>query len=165
MGGQVTADQKLYVVVDASTLWVEANVFEADIGRIEKDAAAAVRVQGYDRLFTAALYRLGGLVDPATRTLKAVFSVPNPDGALRPGMFAEVAIVTGAPSNALAVPDTAVVEEGGRRFVFVHTAPESFVRREVVLGSRDTDAWAVRAGLAAGERVVVQGTYQLRTAR
>jgi len=94
-----------------------------------------------------------------------ILSVDNAKGTLRPGMFAEVAVAAGQRTRAVAVPDAAVVEEGGRRFVFVHVAPEEFVRREVVLGVRDGDDWAVKAGLRAGERVVTQGTYQLRTSR
>ena len=97
--------------------------------------------------------------------MKAIFEVDNTSGAFRPGMFAEVAIGAAAPRVALVVHVAAVFEEGGRRFVFVHEAPDEFARREVVLGERDGDDWAVRAGLEPSERVVTQGTYQLRTAR
>ncbi len=165
VGEQVAPEKKLFTIIDSSTLWVEAEVFESDLQRLEGAGSAAIRVEGYDTVFAGSLFRMGQVVSPATRTVKAIFAVPNPDGRLRSGMFADVAIGAGGRTRSLVVPDDAVVEEGGRRFVFVHTTPEEFVRREVVLGARDGDVWAVRSGLEKGERVVVQGTYQLRTAR
>ncbi len=165
LGEQVAADQKLYTIIEPSTLWVEADVFERDLARVEEAGTADVRLDGRPSTFRGQLFRLGQLVDPATRTVKAIFVVDNASGAFRPGMFTTVAIGAGAPRRALVVPDAAVIEEGGRRFVFVHVTPEEFVRREVVLGERDGDDWAVREGLEPGERAVIQGTYQLRTAR
>ena len=165
LGEQVAADQMLYAIVEPSTLWVEADVFERDLARIEATGTADVRLDGRPSAFRGELLRLGQLVDPSTRTVKAIFAVDNASGAFRPGMFATVAISTGTPRQALVVPDAAVIEDGGRRFAYVHVTPEEFVRREVVLGERDGDDWAVSAGLERGERVVTQGTYQLRTAR
>ncbi len=165
LGEQVSADKKLFTIIEPSTLWVEADVFESDLGRIEQLGSAFVRVQGYAQSFVAKLFRLGQLVDPSTRTAKAIFAVDNAAGRLRPGMFAEIAIAAGGKASMLTIPDAALVEEGGRRFVFVHLSPEEFARREVALGGRDGDFWAVQGGLDEGERVVSKGTYQLRTAR
>ncbi len=165
LGEQVTADQKLYTIIEPSTLWVEADVFESDIARVEEAGTADIRLDGRPSAFPGRLFRLGQLVDPTTRTVKAIFAVDNASGAFRPGMFATVAIGAGKPRESLVAADAAVIEEGGRRFVFVHVTPEEFVRREVVLGERDGDDWAVSAGLEPGERTVTQGTYQLRTAR
>ncbi len=165
LGEQVAADQKLYTILEPSRLWVEADVFESDIARVEEAGTADIRLEGRPNAFRGRLFRLGQLVDPSTRTVKAIFEVDNASGAFRPGMFTTVAIGAGKPRDSLVVPDAAVIEEGGRRFVFVHVTPEEFVRREVVLGERDGDDWAVRDGLEPGERAVVQGTYQLRTAR
>ncbi len=165
LGEQVSADTKLFTIIEPSTLWVEADVFESDLGKIEQLGSAFVRVQGYPESFVAKLYRLGQLVDPSTRTAKAIFAVDNVAGKLRPGMFAEISIAAGGKASMLTIPDAALVEEGSRRFVFVHLSPEEFARREVALGGRDGDFWAVQGGLDKGERVVSKGTYQLRTAR
>ncbi len=165
IGEQVAADQALYTIIDPATLWVEASVFETDVPKIEQAGAADIRVDGYDTAFVGKVYRIGQIVDPTTRTVKVILMVDNAKGTLRPGMFAEVAVAAGQRATALAVPDAAVIEESGRRFVNVHVAPEEFARREVVLGARDVDDWAVKSGLKKGERVVTQGTYQLRTTR
>jgi membrane fusion protein, heavy metal efflux system len=164
-GEVVRPEDPLLTILDPQVLWVEAEVFDTDLPRVEQAKAALVRIEGYEQPFPATLFRLGQVVSPTTRTTKAIFSVPNPDGRLRPGMFASIAIGVGPPRRLLTVPDAAVVEEGGRRFVFVKLAPEGFVRRELVLGAREGEHWQVTTGLAPGERVVTQGTYQLRTAR
>ena len=165
IGQQVAGDQVVYKVIDASTLWVEANVFEADVPRIEQAGTADVRVEGIEKPLIGKVYRVGQTIDPTTRTVKVVLLVDNAAGVLRPGMFAQVAIGAGGKRTALAIPDAAVIEEAGRRFVFVHVSAEVFVRREVVLGVRDGEFWSVQQGLEKGDRVVTQGTYQLRTSR
>ncbi len=165
LGDQIAADRIVYSIIDASTLWVEANLFEADIPQIEQAGTADIRVDGYDETFRGTVYRIGQIVDPATRTVKVILAVDNPRGRLRVGTFAQVAVGAGAKQRTLAIPDAAVIEEGGRRFVFVHVLPEVFVRREIVLGAREGDFWAVKAGIKVGDRVVTQGTYQLRTSR
>jgi cobalt-zinc-cadmium efflux system membrane fusion protein len=165
MGGQVSSGQHLFTVLAPEVLWLEAEIFERDLGRLESMTGALFRVEAYAESFAARPFRFGQLVDPATHTVKAIFEVDNADGRLRPGMFADVHIGTGERSLAVTVPDAAIIEEGGRRFVFIKVSPVEFVRREVVLGARDGDLWAVEAGVAEGDRVVVQGTYQLRTTR
>ncbi|MBI4817435.1 MAG: efflux RND transporter periplasmic adaptor subunit [Deltaproteobacteria bacterium] len=164
-GEQVDTSRRLFVVFDPAVVWVEARVYEADLGRIERTGDARISVEAYEGAsFSGSLFALAPLVDPATRTTKAVFEVPNPDGRLRPGMFAEVLIAAGQPRRALAVPDAALVNLDGKQVVFIHTGPEEFVLREVALGSRDGTYWAVRAGLSAGDRVATQGVHQLRSA-
>lgn len=164
IGEQVDTSRRLFTVIDPAILWVEAKVIEADIGRIEPTADAAISVEAYpDAVFHGRLFALAPQVDPATRTTRAIFEVDNRDGRLRPGMFASVQIGAGGGHRSVAVPDSAVVTSEGRRFVFLHTAPETFVAREVSLGSRDGQYWSVRGGLSGGERVVTQGVHQLRS--
>jgi multidrug efflux pump subunit AcrA (membrane-fusion protein) len=105
------------------------------------------------------------VVEEATRSVRVLFELDNKEGRLRPGMFVDVAIGAGGRQQVLAVPEASVVQEEGRAFVFVHTAPESFERREVVLGVLDGEWRAVRRGLKEGERVVVRGASTLQAAR
>ena len=76
-------------------------------------------------------------------------------------MFAEVSIDVGTPTDVLTIPKAAVVEAGGKRLVYVHTQPETFVAREVSIEQTDGEDVAVKSGVAEGERVVVIGGYQL----
>lgn len=166
LGQQVDAQGLLFTVVDPSVVWVEASIFPADLERAAGARSATVRVDAFpDRTFIGRVVSLGSTVDSHTQAVRALFEVANPEALLRPGMFADVALGSGKVREALAVPDDAVVESEGRRFVYVKKGPESFESREVVLGARDGAVWEVRKGLAPGERVVVRGTYQLRSAK
>ncbi len=166
VGEQVDPSRPLFTVLDASVLWVEARVFENDVARVEAATGALVSSQAYeDRHFPARPYHVGQVVDESTRSVRVIFELDNKDGRLRPGMFVDVAIGAGGREQVLAVPESSVVQEEGRAFVFVHTAPESFERREVVLGVRDGEWRAVRRGLQEGERVVVRGASTLQAAR
>ncbi len=166
VGEQVDPSRSLFTVLDASTVWVEARVFENDVAHVETATGALVHSQAYEgQHFPARLYHVGQVVEDATRSVRVLFELDNPDGRLRPGMFVDVAIGSGGPQQALAVPEAAIVEEEGRSFIFIHVAPESFERREVVLGVRDGPWHAVRRGLQEGERVVVRGAATLQAIR
>jgi membrane fusion protein, heavy metal efflux system len=166
VGEQVDPSRPLFAVLDAAVVWVEARVYENDVARVESATGALVHSEAYeDQHFPARVYHVGQMVDESTRSVRVLFELDNREGRLRPGMFVDVAIGAGGAQPLLAVPEAAVVEEEGRAFVFLHTAPESFERREVVLGVRD-GAWrAVRQGLKEGERVVVRGVATLQAAR
>ncbi len=165
VGEQVDTAKVLFTVLDPRVVWVEASVFADDVARVEAARTATLHVEAYEgERFTATLFNLGQVVDESTRTVKVIFEVKNDAGRLRPGTFVEVAIGSGAREDVLVVPDAAVIEAEGRRIVYVHTAPEEFVAREVTLGPREDGFWAVRHGLTAGERVVTVGTYPLRSA-
>jgi cobalt-zinc-cadmium efflux system membrane fusion protein len=164
VGQQVDPSRSLFTLIDPTVVWVEARVVEADLGRIQPTADASISVEAYPGVdFEGRLFALAPQVDPASRSAKAIFEVPNEDGRLRPGMFATVRIGAGPGARSVAVPDSAIVSQEGRQFVFLHTAPETFLRREVSLGTRDGQYWSVRGGLEGGERVVTQGVHQLRS--
>lgn len=161
-GSTVGPETRLFEIVDARNLWVEAQVFETDLAAVESATVAQVRTAAYpDRTFAAKLVGLGQVVDEATRTVSAVFAVANPQGQLRIGQFAEVAIASPVQQAHVVVPKHAVYEQAGKRWLFVHTKPELFERREVSLGEAVGDRVSVLKGLAAGERVVVEGGYPL----
>jgi cobalt-zinc-cadmium efflux system membrane fusion protein len=165
LGEQIDESHLLFSIFDPATLWVEASVYESDLGRVGSNAEARITVDAYqDISFEGTLFSFSPTVDQTTRTISAVFEVDNPEGLLRPGMFAEVEISAGEASPVLAVPDAAIVTREGRRLVYVHTDPELFEAREVLFGFRDGNYWSVRNGLSAGDRVVIQGVHQVRSA-
>jgi cobalt-zinc-cadmium efflux system membrane fusion protein len=165
-GAQVTPDKRLFEIVDASTVWVEGQVFETDLAAVESARTATVHTAAYaDRSFPGRLVSLGQVVDDATRTVKAVFAVANPQGKLRIGQFATVSLATGVTAKQVVVPQKAVYAQGGKQWLFVHTAPETFERREVTVSETIGDTVIVAQGVKAGERVVTEGAYQLLNMR
>jgi cobalt-zinc-cadmium efflux system membrane fusion protein len=165
-GAQVTPDKRLFEIVDSSTVWVEAQVFENDLAAVESARTASVRTAAYaDRQFSGRLVSLGQVVDDATRTVKAVFAVANPDGKLRIGQFATVSLATGTTAKQVVVPQKAVYAQNGKQWLFVHTTPEAFERRDVTVSETVGGQVIVSQGVKAGERVVTEGAYQLLNMR
>ncbi len=162
VGEQVETNDRLFRIVDLDPLYVEADVYETDLPALTHAGRAVIATKAYPgETFSGDLVNVGGIVDETTRTTKVIFTVSNPDGRLKAGMFAEVSIDVGTPEEALTVPKVAVVEAGGRRLVYVHTQPETFVAREVSVAQTDGEDVAIKSGVAEGERVVVTGGYQL----
>jgi RND family efflux transporter MFP subunit len=169
-GTFIEEGRELFHVVDLDRLWLEVQVPEADVGRIGKPTGAWFEVEGFDRPFEVAPERggrvigFGGVIDPQTRTAQLVFELPNTERDLRVGMFARVHVLTGAPVKALAVPASAIIDDGSEPVVFVEVSGERFERRPVRLGLRDRGLVQVLAGVAPAERVVSRGAYQVRLA-
>lgn len=169
-GAAVVDGQTLIHVADLGRLWLEARIPESELGRITRPAGAFFRLDGEQAARVlevgknSRLVAFGGLVDKDSRTVPAIFELSNADGRLRAGMNLRVGVFTGRTEKALAVPASALVDDHGQPVVFVQKEGETFERRVVILGTRDGDWVAVRSGLAAGERVVTLGAYQVRLA-
>jgi len=169
-GAFLEEGRELFHVVDLDRLWLEVQIPEADIGRVRDTTGAWFEIEGFDRRFEVdratggRIVSLGGVVDPRRRTVPLVFELPNPNRALRVGMFARVRVLTGESNGGVVVPVAAVVDEDGRDVVYVQTGGESFERRFVGLGIRDGAFVQVLKGLAAGDRVVTDGAYLIRLA-
>lgn len=168
-GQAVDEGAVLFEIVRLDRLLLEVHVPEADIERLRDATGAAFFPQGFaDEIDVTErggrLLAMGGVVDPRTRTIPLVFELPNPDRALRAGMSGRAHVFTGGVTEALAIPASAVVDEDGRPVAYVEAGGEAFERRQLVLGVRDGELVEVVSGLAAGERVVTRGAYEIRLA-
>ncbi|MEA3274892.1 MAG: efflux RND transporter periplasmic adaptor subunit, partial [Pseudomonadota bacterium] len=169
-GGYVAQGDRLFHVVDPGRFWLEARLAEVDLGRIRQPAGAWFRAQGFDRAFEvdpargARVVAFGGMVDPVSRTVPAVFEFQNPDDRLRVGLFVTARVYTGDEQDALAVPAGALVDDGGAQVVYVQLGGERYERRLVQTGLRDGDYVAILEGLEPGERVVSRGAYLVHLA-
>ncbi|HEX7972709.1 MAG TPA: efflux RND transporter periplasmic adaptor subunit [Thiobacillus sp.] len=156
------ADESAFTVADLSTLWIEADLFEKDLARVRPGAQASVTVSAYPgEVFKGKLTYISSVVDKESRTVKARVEVPNPDGRLKPEMFATAAIHTGSSTKALLLPEDAVLLVQGQPTVFV-AEKDGFAPRAVEVGERAQGRVVIRSGVAAGEAVVVSGAYALK---
>ena len=141
-------------IADLSTVWLTANVQEKDASRIfvgqQVDAHFAAFPQ---EQFRGTVLFIGDLLDPDTRTIKVRIALPNPDGRLKPGMFATVSF-SEAARQAIAVPTSAIFEEGDTSVVFVEVKPWTFQRRTVVVESQQGDLTLLKSGVLLGARIV-----------
>ena len=168
-GEYVADDHLLFRVVDMQKLFIDAEVSEYDLAKVEGSQGAKFRLSAYpDRVLPiygpgdGRLVFVGAVVDPHSRTVTVRYEVNNNEGLLRLGMFADVMVETGRRDAAIVVPQDAVVDDSGEPIVYVQTGGEAFERRGVQLGLRDGDNVEIRQGLALGERVVIDGAYAIR---
>jgi RND family efflux transporter MFP subunit len=168
VGLNVDPTSKLFTIVDLSTVWVVADVYEKDFSR--------VRV-GSDTTITAAawpgLSRRGRVsyidpqMNPETRTAKVRVEVPNPRGELRLGMYVEVVVTGAAGPSVPVIPRTAVQNVGDRTVVYLVNPKESgkFTEREVRLGEASGQQVEVASGVQPGDAVVTEGSFFVRAER
>jgi cobalt-zinc-cadmium efflux system membrane fusion protein len=153
-------------VADLSTVWLTADVYEEHLRLLREieNQPVTFRTDAWPgRVFEARIFYTGDLVDPETRTISLRAVADNAERALKPGMFVTVELPAAAGGSVLQVPLTAVQEHEGRSFVFVHVDRDSFERRDVRLGRHDAKATEILAGIAVGDRVVVNGGFALKS--
>lgn len=161
-----TPSDPLFTVADLSTVWVDANLTEVQLGKVKPGVTASVTVAAYpDEQFKGKVTYVASLLDKETRTIPARIEVTNKDGRLKPEMFAKAVIdVGGAGANtatAISVPDAAIVLMQGQPTVFVFSKG-SYEQRAVELGDKLSGRTVVKSGLTVGEQVVAAGTYALK---
>lgn len=155
--------EPLFVVADLTTVWLEADVFEKDLGTLKTGSPAALTVAAYpDRPFAGRLTYVSPTMDTASRTVKARIEVPNAQAVLKPGMFATARITSNSTVRALVLPAQAVTLMNDKPTVFVVT-PTGFEPRSVETAPRSDGAVEIRAGLSPGDKVVVAGAYALKS--
>ena len=150
----------LYQIADLSSVWVMAEVAEQDIGLVKAGSVAAVGISAYpDRQFRGKVAFIYPTLDTATRTVQVRVELANPDGLLKPAMFANVELAVSHGGKVLTVPASAVIDSGTRQVVLVQLAQGRFEPREVRLGSRNEDFVEVLEGIAEGEQVVTSANF------
>lgn len=164
IGDDVEPARHFFEVADLSEVLAIGRVFEGQIGQVAVGQRVRVRVPSFPDVFEGVVERLGGVLEPGSRTLAIYVRVPNSAEKLRPNMRATLSLVTGGAEQALAIPKSAVLGEAGSFFVFVQgdDRADRFERRALVLGVSDDRYVEVVDGLAPGDRVVVQGNYSLQ---
>lgn len=152
----------LFTVADLSTVWIEANLFERDLGRVKLGSEATVTVSAYpDEIFRGRLTYISSVLDRETRTARARIELPNPDERLKLEMFATVVLGTETQTRALVVPEEAVVLIDNKPSVYVEHSG-GFEARAIELGDKLRGRVVAKSGLKPGDRIVVTGAYELK---
>jgi len=155
----------IFTVSDLSTVWVQADVAERNLGAVKVGDAVEVTVSAFPgRVFAGRVTYIPGQIESATGMAKVRCEVPNPDGALRVNMFATVAIQSPQDGDAVLVPSSSLQEVNKQSVVFVPTGDGQFAWRPVHAGLVANGKTQVTSGLAAGTPVVGEGSYWLKAA-
>ena len=152
--------EMLYQVTDLSSVWVIADLSEQDIGLVKSGAKARVTTTAYpNEAFEGRITYIYPTLKPETRSIPVRVEMANPGGKLKPAMFAQVEMSVGGKSPVLTVPDSAVIDTGTRRIVFVQVKEGRFEPREVDIGGRGEHHVEILKGVKNGEQVVVAANF------
>jgi cobalt-zinc-cadmium efflux system membrane fusion protein len=164
LGAPVEPGVELLELQDLSTVWVVAKVPQHQATILADGLTAKIRVPalgGGERV--GKFLRLGVAADAAKGTVDAVFEIPNPGNALRPGMRAELSLVVSKRDGILSIPRDALQGDRSNRFVFIkdYELENTFVRTPVTIGEMSGERVEITAGLFPGDEVVTRGSYAL----
>jgi cobalt-zinc-cadmium efflux system membrane fusion protein len=166
-GQVVQAGQtQAFTISDLSTVWVLANVYQADLENVKSGDDVVVQTDAYpDSSFHGRISYVSPALDPSTRTLQARIVVDNLGQKLKRDMYCTVMVTAGVLKNALAVPNAAVLrDDNNQPFVYALTGDDQFGRRDVVLGEMQGNQTQILKGISAGDKVVGNGSLFLQFA-
>ena len=167
-GEYVAAGAPIAVIAQSNRLWIRADVPVSHTHLLPTIQSANFRMACCDIVYN--LKDMGGRVRSYARSTEGRAAyVPlifefDKTGGIVAGSYADIWLMTGERRNVIAIPITALTESQGAKFVYVQTAPDAYVRREVTLGESDGVRIEVKSGLKAGEKLVVSGAYAVRMA-
>lgn len=152
--------EPLFKIADMSTIWLMADVFEQDIALVHIGQTVNITVNAYPgKELKGKIDYIYPAVAAETRTAKVRVVLANPDGILKPDMYASIQLISGHGASVLAVPDSAVIDSGTRQVVLVQLTEGLYEPREIKLGMRSDGYVEVSEGLSEGENVVVRANF------
>jgi len=168
-GQKISPGQKLMTIIDPSFVWLRVDIFEKDLLQLDSPGGASVTVPGKsspvilkpDQL---KLLSKGNFIDQQSRTIPFLFELQNKADQFKIGQFLQLELYTTKEKRELTVPKSAIIDEDVQKIVFVQREGESFEKRIVKTGPAFEDVIIINDGLAAGERVVTKGAYQVKLA-
>jgi membrane fusion protein, heavy metal efflux system len=165
--GQVmqAGQTQAFTISDMSTVWVLANVYQADLANVKDGDDVTVTTDAYPDTFHGKISYVSAALDPNTRTLQARIVVDNPGEKLKRDMYCTVTVTAGIVSNAISVPDSAVLrDDENQPFVYVAVGSNQFGRRSVDIGDSLSGRTQILKGLSPGDKVVGDGSLFLQFA-
>jgi len=154
-----------FTISDLSTVWVLANVYQADLQYIRDGDNVVVQTDAFPETFHGKISFVSSALDPNTRTLQARVVVDNPGEKLKRDMYCTVTVTAGELKNVLSVPNAAVMhDDNNQPFVYALTRDNQFARRDVVTGEMQKDQTQITKGVSPGDKVVGNGSLFLQFA-
>lgn len=155
----------LFIISDLSRLWVLVDVPERLISRIQRGNPLLLNFDAYpDQSFLATITRIAPMLDPNVRRIRVRAEINNPDGLLRPEMFARAQLIDPQADSVVHLPAEAIITGGIHPTVFVEIEPGKFIRRRIHIAFQDAESiWLMpeNGGVKVGEKVVIDGTMLL----
>lgn len=164
VGTAVIPGSPLFVVSDLSTLWAVAEVDETRLPLLTVGRPVEVRVAAYpEEVFAGTIIFVSDTFDPRTRRVSVRCRVSNPQGRLKPQMYATLSLDEGEARSVIVAPASAVQSIDGKTVVFVAQGTEQFSLRAVTVGPTQNGWTEVLSGVQTGEQVVTSGSFLLKS--
>lgn len=164
IGQQVMQNEQLFTVYDTRKVKIEAQIFNRDMDKVKGEVEFFMEdVKESNKTEKAKLISINKAVNPVNQSSLLILEVENPDGDFRPGQFVNVNVMAKSEKKQLVVPSSAVSDINGKPVVFVHTTPEIFKVKYIQPGESNSETTIVLKGLDENERVVRNGTYQVKS--
>jgi cobalt-zinc-cadmium efflux system membrane fusion protein len=156
---------QVFTISNMKTVWVLVNVYEHDLGYIHLGEPVSIQTDAYPTTFHGRISYIASALDPNTRTLQVRIVTDNPGEKLKKDMYVTATVEAGTITNALTVPDSAVLRTPENQpFVYVATGPNQFAQRLVDVGESENGKTQIVDGLRPGERVAAAGSLFLQFA-
>jgi cobalt-zinc-cadmium efflux system membrane fusion protein len=154
-----------FMISDVSNVWVLVNVYQKDLPYVRVGDTVTIQTDTYPEVFHGRISYVAASLDPNTRTLQARIETNNPGEKLKKDMYVVATVNAGNISNAIALPDAAVLRDSENQpFVYAAASPHQFGRRSVTLGESLNGQTEITSGLQAGDRVIGNGSLFLQFA-
>jgi membrane fusion protein, copper/silver efflux system len=161
-GSWVMEGATLADVVNLSSVWVMANIYENELNSIRVGQQAEIQITGYgSKTITGRIDYINPFVNPDTRTVEVRVTVSNPGFVLKPEMYVKVKIETGNTANSIAVNKTAVLRTGKMDMVYVKKSANVFVPRNVEIAAEKDGKYLIKSGIEEGDEIVVSAGFLL----
>ncbi|MFC3694168.1 efflux RND transporter periplasmic adaptor subunit [Chenggangzhangella methanolivorans] len=158
-GMQAMPGEEMFRIADLSLVWAVLDIPEAQLPLVEAGQTVTVRPRGATTAYKGRITLIYPEINVATRTARLRVELANPDGALKPEMYVDADIETGAAAAVLAAPLSAVIDSGDRRVALIEKGEGKFEPRDVTIGRSGEGYVEVRSGLAEGDKVVVAANF------
>ncbi len=164
IGQLVDATTNAFKVINTNNVWVDGQIYEKDIAKINQKTNALFTSATYtNEKFNGRIIYIGQTVDEKSRTITIRGEFSNANNKLKPQMFGELKIPVSSNAKAIMIPEEAVVKEGGQEYVFVQTSDSTFEKKIIVTGILIDNRIEIKEGLKEGEKVVSKGVFYLKS--
>jgi cobalt-zinc-cadmium efflux system membrane fusion protein len=154
-----------FMISDTSSVWVLVNVYQKDLPYVRVGNTVTIQTDANSQLFHGKISYVAASLDASTRTLPARIETANPGEKLKKDMYVFASVKAGTISNAIALPDAAVLRDGENQpFVYAATSANQFGRRSVTVGDSVDGQTQITSGLKAGDQVIGNGSLFLQFA-
>ncbi len=161
-GQKITPNKQLMTIVDLSTLWIKADIYESELGKIKIGTDVEVTFNYYPgKIYKGRITFIYPTVDPVSRTISVRMDIKNSNGELKPSMYGNVKIESHVNGEMPSVPETAVIRSGKKNIVVLGLGEGKFKPVEVTLGSYSDGFYQILKGLKVNDKIVTSGQFML----